>query len=111
VPVHPTLLSTLDEPTTARLFFAAALTPFRGVTYTDSKNKRHPAVEAVIRDGLKLGTQNHYLDGIPPLFAAAEMLANPSLNQERFRGPSEAIAIGQSNRGICVCSGPPMTSL
>jgi tRNA nucleotidyltransferase (CCA-adding enzyme) len=72
----------------------AALTPFRGITYTDSKKKSHPAAEAVIREGLKLGTQNHYLDGVPLLFASAEMLADPDLSQDRFKIPSERVAIG-----------------
>jgi hypothetical protein len=28
----------------------------------------------VIRDGLKLGVQNHYFDGVPALFGAAKLL-------------------------------------
>lgn len=31
---------------------------------------------AVIRESLKLGTQNHYLDGIPALFAGVPVLKN-----------------------------------
>jgi tRNA nucleotidyltransferase (CCA-adding enzyme) len=77
-----------------RLFLAAALTLYRGVTYVDAKDKTHPAAEAAIREGLKLGTQNHYLDGIPLLFAAADLLKNPRLDGNRFAGNSERVAIG-----------------
>ena len=48
--------------------------PFQGIEYRDHKQKDHPLVEAVIRDSLKLGTQNHYLDGIPVLFAATRLI-------------------------------------
>ena len=49
------------------------MTPYRGLTYLQ-KGKERPAVEAVIREGLKLGVQHHYLDGIHALFLAAETL-------------------------------------
>ncbi|EPQ61126.1 hypothetical protein GLOTRDRAFT_69359 [Gloeophyllum trabeum ATCC 11539] len=94
-PLHPLFTSTstaLDSSTKARLYFACALTPFAGITYTDAKGKVHPVVEAAIRECLKLGTQNHYLDGIPALFAAADVLRNPVL--ERFDQPSQRVAIG-----------------
>ncbi|KII94426.1 hypothetical protein PLICRDRAFT_172076 [Plicaturopsis crispa FD-325 SS-3] len=91
--LHPALtnISSADQ---ARLFLAAALTHYRGVTYTDAKKKSHPAIEAAIRDGVKLGTQNHYLDGIPALFAAADLIKNPRLDDGRFAAPSERVAIG-----------------
>lgn len=74
--VHPLLLSDLSVSTSSarRLYLAAALTPYHSLTYTQTKGKVRPAAEAVIREGLKLGAQHHYLDGIPPLFAAAEIL-------------------------------------
>lgn len=74
--VHPLLLSELPSPTNPlrRLFLAAALTPYHGLTYTQAKGKVRPASEAVLRDGLKLGAQHHYLDGIPALFTAADLL-------------------------------------
>ncbi|KAI0367514.1 hypothetical protein BV20DRAFT_1054794 [Pilatotrama ljubarskyi] len=74
-PVHRLLLSELSMPTNAsrRLYLASALTPYRHLTYM-SKAKVRPAAEAVIRDGLKLGAQYHYLDGVPTLFLAAELL-------------------------------------
>ncbi|KAI0638969.1 hypothetical protein C8Q77DRAFT_1078625 [Trametes polyzona] len=73
--VHPLLLSELTASTNParRLYLAAALTPYRDLTYTQ-KGKIRPATEAVIREGLKLGAQYHYLDGIPALFSAAELL-------------------------------------
>jgi tRNA nucleotidyltransferase (CCA-adding enzyme) len=94
--IHPTLLSAVnaDPSCKARLFLSAALTPYFGITYLDRKGKRLPAVELVIRESLKLGVQNHYLDGIPPLFAAAELLNDPTLGTGRFKVPSERVAIG-----------------
>ncbi|KZT22100.1 hypothetical protein NEOLEDRAFT_1157898 [Neolentinus lepideus HHB14362 ss-1] len=96
-PIHPLFTSfPYDTSTQARLYLASALTPFGGIIYTDAKGKQHPVVEAAIRECLKLGTQNHYLDGIPALFAAAETLRNPVL--ERFDKPSQRVAIGQALR-------------
>jgi tRNA nucleotidyltransferase (CCA-adding enzyme) len=93
--IHKTLISSALSPgTKSRLFLAAALTPYRGITYTDSKKKQHLAVEAAIREGLKLGTQNHYLDGIPALFIAADLFKDPTSN-DRLKSPSERVAIGQ----------------
>lgn len=94
--VEKTLLSpALSACTKSRLFLAAALTPYRGITYTDSKMKPRFAVEAVIREGCKLGTQNHYLDGIPALFAAADLLKDLVSNNDRLKTPSERVAIGK----------------
>ena len=58
-PIHPLILSGLSSSTTVvpRLYMACALTPYRGITYVDEKGKVHPAVEAVIRAGLKVGTK------------------------------------------------------
>ncbi|KAK7064653.1 tRNA nucleotidyltransferase [Favolaschia claudopus] len=100
-PVHPTLLSTAKDTTntntnttTARLYLAAALIPHFGVIYPDKKKRPQSAVECAVRESLKLGTQNHYLDGIPLLFEAAGKLENPDLSQEKFKMPSERVAIG-----------------
>ncbi|KAJ7785788.1 hypothetical protein B0H16DRAFT_1295113 [Mycena metata] len=95
-PVHPALVSAVKEDTTApaRLHLAAALTPYFGITYKDKKKKDLSAVECAIRESLKLGAQNHYVDGIPLLFEAAQLLRNPDLNQEKFKTPSERVAIG-----------------
>lgn len=95
-PLHDLLTShTASSPSTiARLYLSCALTPYHGITYTGKKNKIGPAVEAAIREGLKIGTKNHYLDGIPSLFAAADLLRSPTLDDERWTSPSERVAIG-----------------
>lgn len=85
--VHPTITSAFshDSSTRPRLYLACALTPYRHVTYTDAKEKVHLAVEAALREGVKLGVQNHYLDGIPALFASADLLQNPMIGGEKER--------------------------
>jgi tRNA nucleotidyltransferase (CCA-adding enzyme) len=95
-PLHPTLKTAFaSQPSIKpRLYLASALTPYKNLTYTDHKKKIHPVTELVLREGVKLGAQNHYLDGIPTLFAAAEILKNPSLEEKRFASPSERVAIG-----------------
>ncbi|KAJ6604152.1 hypothetical protein DFH09DRAFT_1121786 [Mycena vulgaris] len=95
-PIHSTLVSAVkDDPSaTARLYLAAALTPHSGITYLDKKKKPQSVVECAIRESLKLGAQNHYVDGIPLLFAAAQLLKNPDLNQDKFKTPSERVALG-----------------
>ncbi|OCH92693.1 hypothetical protein OBBRIDRAFT_726351 [Obba rivulosa] len=95
--VHPLLLSSIsaDPSTKPRLFLASALTPYRGITYLDAKRKQSPAVAAAIRDALKLGAQNHYLDGIPALFAAADLLHGPVLGDwGEGHAVSERVRIG-----------------
>jgi tRNA nucleotidyltransferase (CCA-adding enzyme) len=42
-----------------------------------------------------LGTKNHYLDGIPALFTAAEMLKDRMKNTAKPNLPSERVAVGQ----------------
>ncbi|KIK70401.1 hypothetical protein GYMLUDRAFT_32406 [Collybiopsis luxurians FD-317 M1] len=96
--LHPLLMSAIHEDATCkdRLYLASTLIPYLGVNYKD-KDKKHrecPAVTYVIRESLKLGTQNHYLDGIPALFAASDILRNPDLASEKIRQPSERVAIG-----------------
>jgi tRNA nucleotidyltransferase (CCA-adding enzyme) len=78
-----------------RLFLACALTPFAGVSYTDAKGRSNPAVELAIREGLKIGAKNHYLDGIPALFLAAGKLREPRLESDRLEQSDERVAIGQ----------------
>ncbi|KAJ7071400.1 hypothetical protein C8F01DRAFT_1317206 [Mycena amicta] len=92
--IHPSILSVAktDPSVAARLYLAAALTPFAGLTYLDHKKKPQSAMEGAIRESLRLGTQNHFLDGIPLMFAAAERLKNPVLN--RWKEPSERVALG-----------------
>lgn len=93
---HPTLLAhaSSDRGTRARLFLSASLYSFAGITYKDHKQKVHPLVEAVVREGLKLGNKNYYLDGIPALFDAAALLNGLSLEDNRFTTPSERVGIG-----------------
>jgi tRNA nucleotidyltransferase (CCA-adding enzyme) len=76
------------------LYLACALTPYRGITYVDEKGKNRSAVEAVIREGLKVGTKNHYLDGVPALFSASELLKAPGVGDNKLSTPSERAEIG-----------------
>lgn len=95
-PLHPLFLQAANADPTCRyrLYLAAALTPYLHVTYTDKKGKEHSASESVIRDCLKLGSQYHFLDGVPALFAAANLLKNPDVNEERLLQPVDRVAIG-----------------
>lgn len=74
--VHHRLLAALHTNSSCRprLYLATALIPYLGVTYHDKKKSLCLAVEVVTREALKLGKQNHYLDGIPLLFTAADLL-------------------------------------
>ncbi|CAK5264654.1 unnamed protein product [Mycena citricolor] len=94
--IHPSLIQAVSKDPTARprLFLAAALTPYLGLTYQDRKKKALPAVELAIRESLKLGAQYHFADGIPLLFSAAQYLKNPDLSEKRFQDPSERVALG-----------------
>jgi len=96
IPLHPALRSyVLEEPgCKARLFLAASLYPYHGITYPDHKGKEQTLVKCAIQDGLKLGRQNHYLDGIPTLYSAADLLQGVSLEQSKLKLPSERVAIG-----------------
>lgn len=96
--LHPLLLSQLplDKTLRPRLYLASALTPYRHVTYTTPKNKTLPAAEAVIKEALKLGLQNHYSDGIPALFAAADELEG--ISAEKFEGSKERSRIGEKKK-------------
>ncbi|KAI9509847.1 hypothetical protein F5148DRAFT_1282502 [Russula earlei] len=75
-PIHPLILSGLTSSTSVvpRLYMACALTPYRGITS---------------------GTKNHYLDGIPALFSASEMLKSPDIEGDKFKTPSERVAIAK----------------
>ena len=102
--LHPLLRQGIQSrETRARLYLACALRPFYGITYQDKKKKTLPAVDAAIRESLKLGTQNHYLDGIPVLFAAAELLREPGIqtyvgsNRERVSIGTPDLEIGRAH--------------
>ncbi|KAH7883919.1 hypothetical protein F5I97DRAFT_1930135 [Phlebopus sp. FC_14] len=94
--LHPMLVSQVlhDPGMKARLFLAASLFPFDGITYRDPKRREHLLVEAVIREGLKFGNKNYYLDGISALYSAASHLRGLSLEEKRFKTPSERVSIG-----------------
>jgi len=65
---HSLLLSQLNQDKTLRprLYLAAALAPYANIIYNPPKKKiTVPASEMVIREALKLGLQNHYVDGVP----------------------------------------------
>ncbi|KAG9023170.1 CCA tRNA nucleotidyltransferase, mitochondrial [Tulasnella sp. JGI-2019a] len=84
-----------------RLYFASALTPFRKSQCPEKKNKLAPAAEVVIREGLKVGNQNHYLSGIPLLLQSHKILSRPTL--DRFNGaPSLRVVIGLTLRDKCI---------
>ncbi|KAM6498359.1 hypothetical protein JOM56_006307 [Amanita muscaria] len=94
--LHPLLFLAVkaDPSCIPRLYLASILTPFANVTYTDKKKKLHPATEAVLRESLRLGTQNHYLDGIPSLFTASQILRDALGDSQRLENPSPRVAIG-----------------
>lgn len=96
-PLHSQLLEATSSSTTrSRLYLACALYPYYGITYVDTKGKIQPAVQAAIRESMRLGTQNHYLDGVPLLFSAIELLKGPRVDPG---GPSaeERVRIGSSS--------------
>ncbi|KZV93551.1 poly A polymerase C-terminal region-like protein [Exidia glandulosa HHB12029] len=93
--IHKTLLEHArnDKEVKARLYMGAAVTPFEGFYFT-TKN-RHVAQEAVIGEGLRLGTQGHYRDGVPPLFGAAAVLHTPQLSRLGWHpSGSKRVALG-----------------
>lgn len=96
---HPLFLRRLhsDRTATPRLFLATALTPYQGVTYTDKKGKEHPGVEAVVRESLKLGAQNHYIDGIPSLFLGVEPLRKVIEEYSTYQSETVRSSIGQAS--------------
>ncbi|KAG6885520.1 hypothetical protein C0993_000516 [Termitomyces sp. T159_Od127] len=93
--LHSSYLSAINaDPTCrARLYLAAVLTPYKGISYQEKK-KRPSAIEYILRDVLKLGTQNHFLDGIPALFSSADILQNSVLASEQFLHVSQRAALG-----------------
>ncbi|KAJ7767057.1 hypothetical protein B0H14DRAFT_3116740 [Mycena olivaceomarginata] len=84
--VHPALVSSAkDDPgAMAHLYLAAVLLPHFGISYRHNK-RTYAAVQCAVREMLELGTQNHFLNGIPLLFKAAEFFEkNPDLNRFVF---------------------------
>ncbi|KAK0208895.1 hypothetical protein DFS33DRAFT_1254396 [Desarmillaria ectypa] len=100
--LHRALLTAVNNDATckSRLYLACAIAPYIGITYKDKKKKTYPAPFSVVHDSLKLGTQNHYSDGIPALVVASDLLKSPSLDDERFKTKPERVAIGQLSAGM-----------
>ncbi|KZT67656.1 hypothetical protein DAEQUDRAFT_728899 [Daedalea quercina L-15889] len=95
--LHPALASFDKErrAALARLYLACALTPYQGITCKDVKKKKiHPASEMVLREGLKLGVQNHYLDGIPALFDACGFVSPRVTELAQGESPGDRREIG-----------------
>lgn len=92
-PLHSLLTSSLTPSVTARLFMACAVTPYAGITYPDKRTEKL-AVELAIREGLKCGNKNHYLDGIPALFHAADKFRTLRSASLESTGQNERVAIG-----------------
>ncbi|KAF8710251.1 Poly A polymerase head domain, partial [Rhizoctonia solani] len=80
-----------DHGLRQRLIFAAALTPWRDMICPQKKGHQS-AVELIVKEGLKIGSQNHFIPSVPKLFAAHKKSSNPSL--EKFEGPSQRALIG-----------------
>ena len=93
-PLHSSLFRAVktDPSCASRLYLASMLTPFAHIIYTDNKQRLHSATGTVLRESLKLGTQNHYLDGIPPLFSANQLLRS-ALHGE-VHSSSRRVALG-----------------
>jgi tRNA nucleotidyltransferase (CCA-adding enzyme) len=91
--IHPTLRSQVDaDPSCkSRLFLAAAFSSYAHSTYEDKKKKSLPAITLLLRESLRLGTQNHFLDGVPALMSASDLLSNP----DRYNTPSNRLEIGK----------------
>jgi len=91
---NPLLLSVAQNDVSAksRLFLAALLVPYLNMTYQDHKQKEQAVVTSAIRDSLKLGTQNHYLDGIPALFSCLSIIKKRIYDHQE--GPLSRVQIG-----------------
>ncbi|KAF9015439.1 transfer RNA nucleotidyltransferase [Cyathus striatus] len=90
--VHPILLDHTEQQQSyrSRLFLASVLTPLRGRISHVKVKKSVNDIELAIKDSLKLGRQNHYADGIPLLFEAADLIPR----RLKSASPSERVAIG-----------------
>ncbi|KAF9454980.1 hypothetical protein P691DRAFT_792086 [Macrolepiota fuliginosa MF-IS2] len=77
-----------------RLYLATALTPYKHLTYRDKKDKSRLFVELVIRESLKLGAQSHFLDGIPLLFSACDVITSAVADPRKLHPTSERVGIG-----------------
>ncbi|KAF9056441.1 hypothetical protein BJ165DRAFT_1433437 [Panaeolus papilionaceus] len=80
--LHPSLVTQLNSSAKARLQFASLLAPFRDLRYQDKKHKAHSLAESLLQDSLKLGKQDHLLDGVPVLHEASKLIHNKVLVSE-----------------------------
>ncbi|KAG8937264.1 CCA tRNA nucleotidyltransferase, mitochondrial [Tulasnella sp. 418] len=96
-PLHPKIVENAVKGSGARqrLYLASALASFEGISCHE-KRKDIPASEVVIREGLKLGTRNHYMDGVPLLLQGARFLSKPA--PARYTTPSQRVSIGLALR-------------
>lgn len=103
--LHPLFYQALDEDTTClpRLYLAASLTPYKGLTYRDKKKDRL-LVGLIIRASLKLGTQSHFLDGIPLLFSAIDIISRSINETTKLHPTSERVGIGMHALELTVSS-------
>lgn len=87
------LLSPLREDKAARkkLWLAVALSPLKGLTYTEKK-KTLPLSDAVIRDSVKLPNAERAFVG--HIFSAADKLSHPTLERFAAQPARERSAIG-----------------
>ncbi|KAL5635434.1 hypothetical protein ACGC1H_004281 [Rhizoctonia solani] len=91
--LHPELLKQAheDHGLRQRLIFGAALTPWKDMTFPQKKGHL-PVVEHIVKEGLKIGGQIHFIPSVPRLFAAHKRTSKPSL--DKFEGPSQRALIG-----------------
>ncbi|CEL51664.1 hypothetical protein RSOLAG1IB_00199 [Rhizoctonia solani AG-1 IB] len=80
-----------DHGLRQRLVFGATLTPWRDMVYPQKKGHQS-IVELIVKEGLKIGSQNHFIPSVPKLFTAHKKASNPSL--DKFEGPSQRALIG-----------------
>ncbi|PPR00260.1 hypothetical protein CVT24_005008 [Panaeolus cyanescens] len=97
--LHPCLTGSLDLSSKARLQFACLLSPLRHMFYQDKKNKSHQIVESLLRDSLKLGTQDHLLDGVPALHEASKLISDKILGSTQSK---DRVDIGLFLRQKCL---------
>lgn len=98
-PADPLLTALVDKTVRPRLYLAALLSPYKGIQSL-GKGKSKPAIELVIREALKLGVQNHYVDGIPELFASAELASGLSMN--KFSSKRRRVEMGTYSFDDCI---------
>jgi len=92
--VHPLLITAAKENKgdLSRYYLAALLLPYNGQTYQDHKGKTQLVIDLMIREALKRGSQNHYLDGIPALYKAVPLIRGAV--EENVKTPLDRVRLG-----------------